>query len=134
MTWHPMTPDEARTLADQASEAIRALNHATLAADGYPALRSPADAYQLLGALSQMAGRIPQLLAQISAFLQRQLQLDVVSVDGGDFSGDQLAAIGTASHALNQAARAACGLAAAIDTAQQAIAFVSSVDARDERA
>jgi hypothetical protein len=123
---YPSTPESARALADDAGEAIRALNHATLPADGYPALQYPADAYYLLSPLQQLAGRMPQLLEQIAAFLQRQLQLDVITIADGEFAGDPLAAIGTAGNALElEAARAACALAAAIDTAVQAIAFAS---------
>jgi hypothetical protein len=129
MISYPVTPDAARALADSASEAIRALNHATLPADGFPGLRYPADAYYLLGSLHQLVIRMPQLLEQVSAFLQRQLQFDVVTVDGGEFAGDPLAAVGTASHDLEGCApQAARLLASAIEAARQAIAFARYAD------
>lgn len=129
MTASRLSSTYARTMADDASEAIRALNHATLPADGYPALGYSSDAYYLLGALAELARRLPQLLEQISAFLQRQLQLDLVMVDGGEFAGDPLAAIGTACHELEDRARhsARC-LADALGAAQQAVAFTSQPD------
>jgi hypothetical protein len=126
---HPGTPDAARAVADSASEAIRALNHATLPADGYPGLQYPADAYYLLGALNQLVTRIPQLLEQTSAFLQRQLQFDLVTVDCGEFASDALGAIGTASHELERSAIPALRtLSDAINGAYEAIAFASSTD------
>lgn len=121
-----MTPEDARALADDASQTIRALNLATLPADGCPGLVHPTDAFDVIGALAELARRLPQLLEQVSAFLQRQLQLDLVAVDDGDFAGDPLGAIGTAAHALEHDGRAhAQRLAAALARAQQAVAFAS---------
>lgn len=133
MTAYGLSSADACRIADDASEAIRALNHATLPADGCPGLQYPSDAYVLLGALAQLAQRLPQLLEQISAFLQRELQLDLVTVDGGKFAGDPLAAIGTACHQLEGgASQAARRLADALDAAQQALAFTGQPD--DSRA
>ncbi|MCW2597572.1 MAG: hypothetical protein JWP39_3460 [Jatrophihabitans sp.] len=101
-----MTPEDARALADDASQTIRALNLATLPADGCPGLVHPTDAFDVIGALAELARRLPQLLEQVSAFLQRQLQFDLVAVDDGDFAGDPLGAIGTAAHALEHDGRA----------------------------
>jgi hypothetical protein len=126
------TPAEARAIADDASEAIRALNHATHPADLCPGLQYPADAYHVLGSLHELAYRLPQLFAQISTFLQRQLQHDLVAVDGGEHMGDSLGAIGTASHQLEApAAQAAHRLADMLDAAQQAIAFASHAGGMD---
>src|SRR5689334_101787 len=99
MADYPVTFEQAAALAEHASEAIRALNHVTLAADG-GVLRYPCDAYTLLGSLSELVERLPQLLEQIAAFLVRQLQFDILTINGGQFDGDPLAAIGTAGHAL----------------------------------
>jgi hypothetical protein len=133
MTTYPVTPADARTIADSASEAIRVLNHATLPADGFTGLEYSSDVYHLLGAMQQLAARLPQVLVQTSAFLQRELQYDVITVDDGPFAGDPLGAVGTASHALEGAAtRAAQMLAAALKSAHEAIAFAS--DRRDHMA
>ena len=126
MTSYPMTPDDVRRLALEASEAIRVLNHATMPANGCPGLAYPSDAYTVVGALAELAGRLPQLLEQTSVFLQRQLQFDLIDVDGGEFAGDPLGAVGTASHALEScAARSAQHVAGALMRAQQAIAFAT---------
>ncbi|HZC51169.1 MAG TPA: hypothetical protein VE441_01540 [Mycobacterium sp.] len=133
---HTISPAEARALADDASEAVRALNHATHPADWCPGLLAPADAHHVLGALHELAYRLPQLFAQISAFLQRLLQHDVITIDDAEHRGDPLAAIGTASHQLEgRATEAARHLASALDAAQQAVAFASytSEPVRDNR-
>lgn len=123
---HTITPAETRALADDASDAIRALNHATHPADRCPGLQHPADAYDLLATLHELATRLPQLFAQISAFLLRQLQDDVITIDGGEHADDPLAAIGTATHQLScPATEAAQRLARALKDAQEAIAFAS---------
>lgn len=128
MASYLLTPDDARALANQASEAIRVLNHATLPANGCPGLSSPSDAYRMVGTLAELASRMPQLLEQVSAFLQRQLQLDRVAVDHGAFAGDPFGAICTASDALERCATAdARRLAKALDVAQQAVAFARSL-------
>ena len=123
---HPATPAEALEFARAANEAIRTLNHATRHSNDCPALRYPADAYLLIAELGQLASRLPQLLAQISAFLQRQLQHGLVSVEGGEHVGDPLGAIGTASNQLEgPATRAAQTLATSLDIGREAIAFAS---------
>lgn len=126
MTTWPISAAQARVLADAASEAIRALNHATLPGNGFLALCYPCDAYDMLDALQQLAGRLPQLLAQISVFLRRQLQHDVIAIDGGEHRGDPLAAIATATSELEQGAVvAALRLAACLGAAHEAIAFAA---------
>jgi hypothetical protein len=50
-------------LASQAADAVRALNHATR--PGTSGLAYPADAYDVTGALSLLASRLPQALAQL---------------------------------------------------------------------
>ena len=117
---------DAPTIANGAAEAIRALNHSTLLADGSPGLTYPSDAYRTLGALSLLADRLPQALRQVASYLVRELQMDHVDIDGGAHAGDPMSAISTAASLLDeQAVRAARQLAAALDDAQQAIAFAS---------
>lgn len=131
---HLITPAATQRLADNAAEAIRALNHATLPADGFPGLQHPCDAYYLLGALQQLAFRLPQLLAQLSAYLQRELQYDAIAFADGPFIGDPFGAVGTASHALEDiAVRAARTLATAVNTAHEAIAFAAQRTEDDDR-
>ena len=130
---HP-SPTQARAIAESANEAIRALNRGTHPADGFASLQYPNDVYVVLGSLTQLTERLPQLLVQLSAFLQLQLQQDVLDVDDGHFGGDPLGAVGTASQQLeHRAVQAARRLATALDAGRQAIAFVSHTGADPDR-
>lgn len=75
----PKTPAQ---LADDAAEAVRALNHATLSTrDGW---EFPADAYSVVGNLGTLVMRLPQALEQLTEFID-QLHADGhVRADGGD--------------------------------------------------
>jgi hypothetical protein len=70
-------------MADQAAEALRTLNHLTRRAG---TLTDPADAYLLLGALTSLVDRLPQLLDQISTRLHTdlpaRLRLDALAPTG----------------------------------------------------
>src|ERR1019366_525922 len=57
----PEPPD----LADQADQAIRALNHLT--PEG---LEYPGDLYEVIASLKLMAQRLPQLFGQLTAWLE----------------------------------------------------------------
>jgi hypothetical protein len=66
----PLTPTEA---AWQAAEAIRALNHLTLATTGPKAGYSyPGDVDAVLGALQTLTSRLPQAFVQASSWLAAQ--------------------------------------------------------------
>ncbi|PVE13145.1 hypothetical protein [Streptomyces scopuliridis] len=56
----PKTPAQ---LADDAAEAVRAINHATQSQR--PGWEFPGDAYSVVGALARMAAGLPQALDQI---------------------------------------------------------------------
>ena len=83
---------ESAVVAQDAAEAIRTLNHLTMGSG----LRSPADVYTVLGALSTLAERLPHTFQQLSSFLERQLQDGVITIDSGTpFAGDPIGAIAT---------------------------------------
>lgn len=63
----PNPADHARGVA----EAVRELNHATLPTRVGDGWEYPADAYDVIGALDQAAGGIPQALDQVRALLAR---------------------------------------------------------------
>lgn len=67
-------------LAGDAAEAVRTLNHATLPGSG--GLVFPADAYDVTGALSLLASRLPQALAQLLAFLQAEVKAGRGNAEG----------------------------------------------------
>lgn len=72
-------PDPAK-LADQAAEAIRALNHATQHADALP---YPSSIYDTVGALQRMAYGLPQALGQLRDRLDRLHAGGHVTSDNG---------------------------------------------------
>lgn len=67
-------------LADQAAEAIRALNHRTQHADSLP---YPGDIYSTVGALQRMAYGLPQALGQLRHRLDQLHATGHVRSDAG---------------------------------------------------
>jgi hypothetical protein len=61
-------PKTAAELASAAADAIRGLNHACMSAPRAE-LEYPADAYSVVGALSELASRLPQAIEQIQRFI-----------------------------------------------------------------
>lgn len=59
---------DPRAAANAASEAVRALNHATLDTTSL----APGDVYAVLGALVEMVQRTPQAIGQLLAALQNR--------------------------------------------------------------
>jgi hypothetical protein len=103
----------AATLADDAAEAIRAINHLTLAA------RLPApEVYRILGNLKGVGDRLPQALTQLASGLGRSLNEYPVTQDDG---GDPVQAVATATDHLTRAAQLAAELGVELDLAQAAI-------------
>ncbi|MFF3720565.1 hypothetical protein [Streptomyces prasinus] len=66
-----MTDKTPAQLADDAYEALRALNHATIGWNrGHEDWQFPGDAYSVVGNLSQTAMVLPQALEQIEALVK----------------------------------------------------------------
>lgn len=127
MTDEPTTT--AGDLADQAAEAIRALNEGTHPAEGAPAIEVPNDLAALFGGLALMAGRLPQLLAQSGGWLEHHIhQLDA---HGGMFDGDPVAAVATAQAVLADATTAALALARHLRDVQNVLAALAQADIDD---
>lgn len=108
-------------LAEDAAEAVRALNHATLPGSG--GLMFPADAYETAGALAVLVARLPQALAQLSAFLQAETEAGQIIIAAGPHVGDPGAAVSAACRHLDGASAAAGQLQQALDAAQQALTW-----------
>ena len=104
--------DDTVTLARTAAEAIRGLNHATGCDAG---LGQPAVVYDILGALSLAASRLPQLLVQITGYLDRALAAGQL---GHDLGEDPTPAVDAAATFV-QDARGSAALAGDLDAAQQ---------------
>ena len=101
------------------------VNVAAPAAGG---LRSPADAYTVLGSLSPLASRLPQALSQLDGFLAREVDTGRITITAGEPAGDPVAAITTTALWLDRATDAADALRRALDQAQAALACAASTD------
>jgi hypothetical protein len=96
--------------ADDAAEAIRALNHTTL----YGGYAWPAEVYAVIGELHRMAQSLPQALAQAIAWLDTATAAGRI---GHDHGTDPRPAVRTAIADLVQASIHAQHLAAALEQA-----------------
>src|SRR5260370_18957092 len=76
-----LTSDAPITLARTAAEVIRGLNWTT---NCHAGLDQPSVAYDVLGALSQAAGRLGQLLSQITRYLDQALAAGKLGHDRGE--------------------------------------------------
>ena len=118
-----LTSDATITLARTAAEAIRGLNWTT---NCHAGLDQPAVAYDVLGALSQAAGRHGQLLSQITRYLARALAAGALGHDRGE---DPAPPVEGAVIFLGDAARSAAALASDLDAAQQHLALINGCPA-----
>ena len=80
MTNESNEPKTPAALADQAAEAVRSLNHATLSAR--PGWEHPVDAYDVVGDLARMAMMLPQAIEQTGKFFDALVADGHVGVDG----------------------------------------------------
>ena len=110
---------QTAALAHAAAEAIRDLNHATRHQDS---LAQPSDAYELIGALFLTASRLPQLITQISGWLDRALAGGRL---GHDLGEDPALCVDGAVIFLSDARTSAAALAGDLDAAQQQLALIN---------
>jgi hypothetical protein len=109
-------------LADDAAEAVRALNHATLSPrDGW---EYPADAYSVVGNLGMLVMRLPQVLEQLTEFVERLHQEGHVKADGGD----TLERVSNLGAAKSDAEDAATKLQSALDEMHAALSPLAYKD------
>jgi hypothetical protein len=114
-----LTSDAAITLARTAAEAIRGLNRAT---NCHAGLDQPSAAYDVLGALSQAAARLGQLLSQIIRYLDQALAAGKLGHDRGE---DPALPVEGAVIFLDDARRSAAALAGDLDAACQQLALIN---------
>lgn len=111
-----MSTDPAR-YADVAAEALRALNHTTR--PGSTGLHTPADVYDTLAGLELLTARLPQVLTQLQAFLEREHAAGRVQVVDGPHTGDPAALLAATTHELSAAAVTAASLRDALADAHE---------------
>ena len=113
------TSDDTVRLARTAAEAVRGLNHLT----GHDAgLAQPSAAYDITGALMLAASRLPQLITQITGYLDRALAAGRL---GHDLGEDPATAVEATAIFLGDARTSAAALASDLDAAQQQLAPVN---------
>ncbi len=118
-------------LAEQAAESIRALNHLTYPGTGVP--DDPADASDVVASLARVAGRIPQLLGQLSRWLVTEHRAAQLRLDAWSPMPDVGTAVAEAVADLTEAAEAARRTGRALDSANQIFAHLAAtVDAWDD--
>jgi hypothetical protein len=120
---------DAGRCADTAAEAVRALNHATVFADG--GLTGPGDVYDVLGSLATLAARLPQALSQLQAFLTREHTAGRVQIVDGQHVGDPAAAIADVDRWLTCATGSADLLREALEHAHATLTWAARADAQD---
>jgi hypothetical protein len=114
-----LTGDDTVTLARTAAEAIRGLNWVTRCDAG---LDQPSVAYDVTGALMLAASRLPQLITQITSYLDRALAAGRL---GHDLGEDPATSVEATAIFLGDARRSAAALAGDLDAAQQQLAPVN---------
>lgn len=101
-------------LADQAAEAIRALNHITRSGDS---LQYPSDVHDVVANLKIMNQRLPQLLTQLAGFLAAEHAAGRIAHDTAAPPGPHLI---ETIQALTEASQGAANVAIALDQAHSA--------------
>jgi hypothetical protein len=122
-----LTGDDTITLARTAAEAIRGLNWTTSHDTG---LDQPSVAYDVTGALSLAASRLPQLLTQITRYLDRALAAGRL---GHDLGEDPAHAVTAAGIFLHDARASAAALAGDLNAAWQHLSPINGNPARNRK-
>jgi len=119
------TPATPAQLVNDAAEAIRSANHATLSAGPALGWEFPSDAYDVVGNLLEMVQRLPQLLGQVEVFTQHLAEGDHIRSDRG---GNGTTEVAAALDALSRASTDALSMTAALDTAHSALSPLAYQD------
>ena len=112
--------------AEEAAEAIRTLNHATLPWAGE--LTEPAEIYAVLGSLATLTSRLPQALSALQSFLAREQTAGRVQIVDGEHAGDPAAAVASLTGQLSGAASSAEALQHALEQAHATVTWAARTD------
>lgn len=119
INYDEVTSEDTVALARIAAEAVRGLNHLT----GHDALLGqPAAAYDIIAALAQAASRLPQLIAQLTRYLDTALAAGRLGHDCGE---DPAFSVHGTGIFLDDARGSAAALAGHLNEAQQQLAAVN---------
>jgi hypothetical protein len=117
------TPKPVVDLLTNAADELHTAVHATRPAGGR--LTSPTGVYDILGALTQLTGPLPQLLDQLDDYVTGIVDAGRVNTDGGEYADDPQAAAAAASWWLDSARAAASQLNHHLDQARESVAFMT---------
>lgn len=117
-----MTDKTPAQLADDAAEAVRALNHATKASG--EEWQYPGDAYSTVGDLSTMAMRLPQALEQIHNFIGQLTATGKLRSDRDTLDAD----LSETQAGLHEAVTAADHLHQALNRAHSGLSSIAYKD------
>jgi hypothetical protein len=118
-------------LAEQAAEAVRALNHLTRRESG--TLAYPGEVCEIVTALARAASRLPQLLGQLSGWLHAEQRHGRLRVDALSPQPDPAMAVADVIGELTRASQCAHAAGRALDAAHQQLAHLAaSGDDSDE--
>jgi hypothetical protein len=127
INYDELTSNDSITLARAAAEVIRGLNWTTNCDAG---LDQPSAAYDVIGSLSQAAGRLGQLFTQITRYLDHALAAGALGHDRGE---DPALAVEDTVIFLDDARQSAAALAGDLAAAQQQLAPVNGNPRRNPK-
>jgi hypothetical protein len=112
--------------ANEAAEAIRAINHLTFHDNALP---YPSDAWRLINALASTAYRLSQALRQTGQLIQDKHARGEIGIDHGtDYAGETAAAVRDCLAGLADAGHATALLADALERAAGPLTYAHHLD------
>ena len=119
------SPERTLQLAETMAGIVRTLNHATR---HHEALKYPSDADRLIRELSLAASRLPQLLGQVSAWLEAEQAAGRIVMAAGSRYPSSVLAAEVARMRLEQAQAHARVLQQALDAAASVTSDMAGVE------
>jgi hypothetical protein len=110
-------PQSLRNTLSAAAESVHLANYQTMPHEGAPGLESPADVYDAIGNLRQLAQYLPRLLGHLQDFTLGEYAAGKVALA---MAGDAGPAVMEQSAGLQDAASAALSLESALSRAHGA--------------
>lgn len=119
-----MTSEAARS-AEQAAEAIRAINHATISTGGFEA----SDVYDIVAELAVLTQRLPQAFGQLARIVEQLQANGRVGFDPGSlFASDTADGVLELRAVFDRASERAEEVRYALDDAQRILSAAHRVD------
>jgi hypothetical protein len=120
-----MMTSQAAKAAEQAAEAIRTINHATISTDSF----EPSDIYDIVAELAVLTHRLPQAFGQLARIVEHLNRDGRVGFDTGSlFAGSAANGVMELRAALDRASDHAEQVRHALDDAQRILSAARRVD------